>query len=73
MSWRMRGTKGKNNMTWGKWQLREECWEEHLAGGDRWERGKGKEVSQDGAEWKTHGEKVDGGGNRRCDKGGGAL
>jgi hypothetical protein len=33
----MRWTKGERNMTLGKWQLREECGEEHLEGGDRWE------------------------------------
>jgi hypothetical protein len=38
----MRWKKGKRNMTWGKWEMREECGEENLVGGDRWERGKGK-------------------------------
>jgi hypothetical protein len=51
----MRWKKGKRNMTWGKWQPREECWDENLVGGDRWEKGQGKGMGQDGAEWKTHG------------------
>jgi hypothetical protein len=29
--------------------------EGHMVGGDRWERGNGKKVGQNGAEWKTHG------------------
>jgi hypothetical protein len=29
--------------------------EEHLVGDDRWERGNGKKVGQNGTEWKTHG------------------
>jgi hypothetical protein len=60
-------------MTWGKWQLREKCGEEHMARGDRWERGMGKEMGQDRAEWKTHGGRWKMEENQRFDKRGDPL